>query len=171
MAIQTRPAYIKVAGQQKQVKNAYVKVSGSWKEIPEAYTKVSGTWKILWAPITVNESFTQCIDHFCTLYYNGAGKIYVQSREPGMNIHTGRGDCGGAQQGNILRYSFDTSKTYNMDITVTMSGPGGPGGRSAVSSLRINQSVNTVYGPVKFATIDSAGGAAIYNYTMTGTII
>lgn len=165
MAIQTRPAYIKVAGQQKQVKNAYVKVSGSWKEIPEAYTKVGGTWKILWAPITVNESFTQCIDHFCTLYYNGAGKIYVQSREPGMNIHTGRGDCGGAQQGNILRYSFDTSKTYNMDITVTMSG------RNGSSSLRINQSVNTVYGPVKFGTIDTFGGASIYNYTMTGTII
>lgn len=66
MAVELRPAYVKVAGQQKQVKAAYVKESGNWKEITSAYTKVGGTWKTIWAPIEVNVSFNQCIDHFCT---------------------------------------------------------------------------------------------------------
>jgi len=164
MAVELRPAYVKVAGQQKQVKAAYVKASGAWKEIIKAYTKVNGVWKTIWAPIEVSTSFAQCIDHWCTIYYDGAGKLYVQSREPSNAIHTGRADCDGYQQGNILRYSFDVAGQGNMDLTVTMSGRCGSG------SLRIVQPVNKKFGPTRMHPTDWYGGAAVYSFTITGTI-
>lgn len=168
-----KPAYVKVSGQQKQVKNVYAKVSGSWKKITKAYTKVGGTWKVLWEPLTVGPlSFTQQVGYYCTLYYDGAGKIYTQSRDGAFNIETETYDLIGGDIGNILRYSFSTNGKYNMNISVSMSGRGGS------SSLTINQSVRQPYGPVKFATVDTqsasrwyASNADQYSFTMSGEIL
>ena len=163
MAVELRPAYVKVAGQQKQVKAAYVKESGNWKEITGAYAKVGGTWKVIWAPIEVNVSFNQCIDHFCTVEYFD-GKIYVQSRQPDRSIHTSRGDCFGNPQGNLLQYQFDHTNQSNMDLTITMSG------RCGTGSLRLVQSVDQPISPRNMPVIDWFGGAAVYSFTITGTI-
>lgn len=168
MAVELRPAYVKVAGQQKQVKAAYVKASGAWKEITRAYTKVNGVWKVIWAPTEVNLTFVQCIDHFSTVHYfasGGRGQFYVASREPSMQIHSSRGDCGSAPQGFIQWYTFDLAGKSNMDITITMSG------RCGTRSIRLVQSVltNTTTSARDLIT-DWYGGAAAYTFTIAGTI-
>ena len=114
--------------------------------------------------ISVNVSFTQCYDHYATVYYDGNGKIYIRSHEPPGNIHTGRGDCGGHAQGNILRYSFNKSGYSTINVTVSASGRDGSGSRT------INQSVNSTYGAIQVGATDGSGGAAGYNFTITGTI-
>jgi len=114
--------------------------------------------------ISVNVSFTQCYDHYATVYYDGNGNVYIQSREPSNNIHTGRGDCGGHQQGNYNRYSFNKSGFSNINITISASGRNGSGSRT------INQSVNSTYGPTQVGATDGSGGAAGYSFTISGTI-
>ncbi len=114
--------------------------------------------------ISVNVSFTQCIDHYASVYYDGNGMIYMRSHEPNGTIHTGRGDCGGVAQGNILRYSFNKSGFSTINVTVSASGRDGSG------SITINQSVNSTYGPTQVGATDGSGGAAGYSFTIIGTI-
>jgi len=114
--------------------------------------------------ISVNVSFSQCYDHYASVYYDGNGNVYVRSHEPSGNIHTGRGDCSGYQQGNYNRYSFNKSGFSNINITVSTSGRDGSGSRT------INQSVNSTYGPTQVGATDGSGGAGIYSFTITGTI-
>lgn len=114
--------------------------------------------------IAVNVSFTQCYDHYAKVYYDGNGKIYIRSHEPSGNIHTGRGDCGGHTQGNILRYSFNKSGFSTINVTVSASGRNGSGSRT------INQSVNSTYGAIQIGATDGSGGAAGYSFTIIGSI-
>ena len=114
--------------------------------------------------IPVSTSFTQCYDHYASVYYDGNGNIYVRSHEPSGNIHTGRGDCGGNQQGNYNRYSFNKSGFSTINVTVSASGRNGSG------SITINQSVNSTYGPTQVGATDGSGGAAGYSFTISGTI-
>lgn len=114
--------------------------------------------------IAVNVSFTQCVDHYATVYYDGNGNIRIQSREPSGNIHTGRGDCGGNAQGDITRYTFSKSGRSTINVTISSSGRNGSG------SITINQSVNSTYGPTQVGATDSSGGAAGYSFTIVGTI-
>lgn len=114
--------------------------------------------------IPVSVSFNQCYDHYATVYYDGSGNVRIQSREPSGSIHTGRGDCSGGDQGDYTRYSFDKSGKTTINITISASGRNGSG------STTINQSVNSTFGPTQVGATDGSGGAAIYSFTITGTI-
>jgi hypothetical protein len=108
--------------------------------------------------LAINTSFTQCVDIQATLYYDGNGKVYVNSN------HTGRGDCSGAAQGNQLRLSFNKTGFTTINIVVTSSG------RNGTSSVTINQSVNSAWGWGNVGVHDGSGGAGVYNFTIIGTI-
>ena len=114
--------------------------------------------------LDVNVSFTQCYDHYANVYYDGNGNISIRSHEPSGSIHTGRGDCGGHQQGNYTRYSFTKSSWTTLNVVVSASGRNGSGSKT------INQSVNSTYGPIQVGATDGSGGAAGYSFTIIGTL-
>lgn len=115
--------------------------------------------------ISFSVSFNQCVDHYMTIYYDGNGNFRFQSREPSGNIHSGRGDCGGNQQGDITRYSFTTGSYSSMSGSVTYSGRNGNGTYTFSS-----WGVNSTNGPHNLGFTDGSGGAATYSFTFSGTI-
>lgn len=119
-------------------------------------------------PPTINTSvsFTQCVDHYATFYYDGNGNFYVQSREPGGGIHTGRGDCGGELQGDILRYSFNKNGYSNATGSISMSGRSG----SATYNFS-NWGVGSSNGPHGIGVEDGGAGAGIYSFTLSVNVI
>ena len=115
-------------------------------------------------PITFSVTQNQCMDHYATLYYDGAGTFYIQSKEPSGAIHTWRGDCGDPQ-GQIFYYSFNVNGGYSvMNFTVSQSGRNGSstytGTNWSVFSSRTQD----------LGVIDGSGGAAGYTFTISGTI-
>ena len=103
------------------------------------------------------------MDHYATLYYDGAGTFYIQSREPSGAIHTGRGDCGDPQ-GQIFYYSFTTTGYSVMNFTVSQSGRNGSSNYTG-SDWNVFSSRTQDLG-----VIDGSGGAAGYTFTISGTI-
>lgn len=113
-------------------------------------------------PINTVVNFTQCIDDYCTFYYDGNGNFYVQSREPSGNIHTARSDCGGELQGDILRYSFTRSGYSTTTGSLYMTGRNG-----TTTYSFSNWAVGTANGPHRLGVTDGAGGAATYSFSLT----
>lgn len=115
-------------------------------------------------PLTFNVTQDQCMDHYATLYYDGAGNFYIQSKEPSGAIHTWRGDCGNPQ-GQIFYYGFNVNGGYTtMNFTVTQNGRNGysayTGSNWSVFSSRTQD----------LGVIDGSGGAAGYTFNIYGTI-
>jgi hypothetical protein len=109
-------------------------------------------------------SFSQCMDHYLSIYYDGNGNIYVASHEPSGNIHTSRDDCGGSAQGDFVRYSFDKTGKTTVQATLSISGRDGSG------SCSINTNVNSSQGRNSSSIIDYNAGAAGYSCTLSGTV-
>lgn len=114
-------------------------------------------------PISFNVTQDQCMDHYATLYYDGSGNFYIQSKEPSGAIHTWRGDCGNPQ-GQIFYYGFNTTGYSVMNFTVTQNGRNGyssyTGTNWSVTSSRTQD----------LGVIDGSGGAAGYTFNIYGTI-
>ena len=130
-----------------------------------SWTKITVT--SIPAPTTINTgniTFMQCMDHYSTFYYDGNGNFYVESREPGGNIHTGRGDCSDAQ-GQILRYTFNKTGYTSITGSISMSGRDGS---ATLNFSSINPS--STYGPTNIGVTDGSSGASGYSYTLNMTI-
>jgi len=124
------------------------------------YGKSSGP-----TPINTTVNFTQCCDHYASIYYNGSGSFYVASHDPSGGIHTSRSDCGSDVQGDIQRYTFTTTGYTTINGSISMSGRNG----SATYTIS-NWSVNTAYGRYNIGVTDASGGAGGYSFTLTLTI-
>ena len=114
-------------------------------------------------PISFNVSQYQCMDHYASVYYDGYGNFYIESREPSGAIHTGRGDCGGYVQGQILYYSFNPAGYSTINFSVYESGRNGSGTYSY--SWAANSGNRADLG-----VIDGSGGAGTYYFNIYGTI-
>lgn len=114
-------------------------------------------------PINFSLSFNQCIDHTCAFYYDGLGNFRVQSRDLRNNIHSTRGDCSGADQGDITRFNFGPLSYYSLASgSLTMSGRAG-----STTYTFSNWDVNTANGPHTLNLVDSRTGASVYSFTLT----
>jgi hypothetical protein len=137
---------------------------GSATGVPASGTLSLSTFYGKIKPLSINVTIVQCMDHFATLVYDGAGNFYIQSREPSGAVHTGRGDCGGLPQGQILYYTFNTTGFTSLNFVVTQSGRDGSGSYTGTGwSLTTPRNQDL---PV----IDGNGGASGYTFTITGTV-
>ena len=114
--------------------------------------------------ISFNVSLTQCMDHYATIFYDGAGNFYIESRQPDGSIHTDRGDCGSNPQGQILYYSFSTSGYSVINFSVYESGRNG-----TATYTGTNWDVNTARRD-NLPVTDTSGGAAGYYFNLYGTV-
>jgi len=137
---------------------------GSATGVPASGTLSLSTFYGKIKPVNFNVTILQCMDDYATLYYNGAGKFYIESREPSGNIHTGRGDCGGLPQGQILYVTFNPAGFTSLNFVVTQSGRAGSGSYTGTS-----WSLTTPRRQDRLPITDGAGGAAGYTFNITGT--
>jgi hypothetical protein len=136
---------------------------GSATGVPASGTLSLSTFYGKIKPVNFNVTIVQCMDHYATLYYDGAGIFYIQSKEPSGNIHTGRGDCGGLPQGQILYVTFNPAGFTSLNFVVTQSGRDGSGSYTGTSwSLTTPRTQDL---PV----VDGNGGAGGYTFNITGT--
>ena len=137
---------------------------GSATGVPASGTLSLSTFYGKIKPLTINVTIVQCMDATATIFYDGAGSFYIESREPSGNIHTGRGDCGGLPQGQILYYTFNPAGFTSLNFVVTQSGRDGSGSYTGTSwSLTTPRREGLPVG-------DGSGGAGGYTFTITGTI-
>jgi hypothetical protein len=137
---------------------------GSATGVPASGTLSLSTFYGKIKPLTINVTIVQCMDATATIFYDGAGSFYIESREPSGNIHTGRGDCGGLPQGQILYYTFNPAGFTSLNFVVNQSGRGGSGSYTGTGwSLTTPRREGLPVG-------DGSGGAGGYTFTITGTI-
>ena len=137
---------------------------GSATGVPASGTLSLSTFYGKIKPVNFNVTIVQCMDDYATLYYDGAGNFYIESREPSGNIHTGRGDCGGLPQGQILYYTFNPAGFTSLNFVVTQSGRAGSGSYTGTS-----WSLTTPRRQDRLPITDGGGGAAGYTFNITGT--
>ena len=136
---------------------------GSATGVPASGTLSLSTFYGKIKPVNFNVTIVQCMDASSTIFYDGAGRFYIESREPSGNIHTGRGDCGGLPQGQILYVTFNPAGFTSLNFVVTMSGRGGSGSYTGTGwSLTTARREGLPVG-------DGDGGAAGYTFNITGT--
>jgi hypothetical protein len=136
---------------------------GSATGVPASGTLSLSTFYGKIKPVNFNVTIDQCMDASSTIFYDGAGRFYIESREPSGNIHTGRGDCGGLPQGQILYVTFNPAGFTSLNFVVTMSGRGGSGSYTGTGwSLTTARREGLPVG-------DGDGGAAGYTFNITGT--
>jgi hypothetical protein len=136
---------------------------GSATGVPASGTLSLSTFYGKIKPVNFNVTIVQCMDASSTIFYDGAGRFYIESREPSGNIHTGRGDCGGLPQGQILYVTFNPAGFTSLNFVVTMSGRGGSGSYTGTGwSLTTARTEGLPVG-------DGDGGAAGYTFNITGT--
>jgi len=111
-------------------------------------------------PILYDVTQYQCIDHYASLYYDGNGRLYIESREPSGNIHTRRGDCGGYCQGQICIFAFNKSQGTTIHINAWVW-----------NTLHFNfdLNVNTAWRS-NFWFTDGGSGAHAYRFRVQGRI-
>ena len=137
---------------------------GSATGVPASGTLSLSTFYGKIKPVNFNVTIVQCMDDYATLYYDGAGNFYIESREPSGNIHTGRGDCGGLPQGQILYVTFNPAGFTSLNFVVTQSGRAGSGSYTGTS-----WSLTTPRRQDRLPITDGGGGAAGYTFNITGT--
>ena len=137
---------------------------GSATGVPASGTLSLSTFYGKIKPVNFNVTIVQCMDDYATLYYDGAGSFYIESREPSGNIHTGRGDCGGLPQGQILYVTFNPAGFTSLNFVVTQSGRAGSGSYTGTS-----WSLTTPRRQDRLPITDGGGGAAGYTFNITGT--
>ena len=137
---------------------------GSATGVPASGTLSLSTFYGKIKPVNFNVTIVQCMDDYATLYYDGAGRFYIESREPSGAIHTGRGDCGGLPQGQILYVTFNPAGFTSLNFVVTQSGRAGSGSYTGTS-----WSLTTPRRQDRLPITDGGGGAAGYTFNITGT--
>ena len=136
---------------------------GSATGVPASGTLGLSTFYGKIKPVNFNVTIVQCMDANATIFYDGAGSFYIESREPSGAIHTGRGDCGGLPQGQILYVTFNPAGFTSLNFVVTQSGRGGSGSFTGTSwSLTTARREGLPVG-------DGDGGAGGYTFNITGT--